>query len=59
MQRWVALAFSLERRARHRTITRKVINHDARFWHVANVADPADVDTDLCDLLTEAYQLAL
>ncbi len=58
MQRWVALSFSLPRTARHRTITRKVLAHGDRFWHVANVAGPEDVDALLCDLLTEAYESA-
>ena len=55
MQCWVALSFSLGRRARHPTITRKVVEYGSRFWHVANVARPADLDEALCELLTEAY----
>lgn len=55
MQRWVAVSFDLRRRARHRTITRKVIDHGGRYWHVANVATPDDLDEDLLALLTEAY----
>ncbi|MFP3907816.1 MAG: DUF5655 domain-containing protein [Acidimicrobiales bacterium] len=58
MHRWVAVSFALERRARHRTITRKVIEYHGRFWHVANVARPDDLDDDLCDMLREAYDLA-
>jgi hypothetical protein len=58
MQQWVAVSFSLARRARHRTITRKVITYGGRCWHVANVAVPDDVDDDLKALLTEAYELA-
>lgn len=57
MQNWVAISFSLGRRARHRLITRKVVQYGNKFWHVANVADPADLDEALCDLLTEAYEL--
>ena len=57
-QRWVAVSFALRRRARHPTITRKVVDYNGRFWHVANVAAPADVDDELCDLLTEAYREA-
>ena len=56
MQRWVALSFPLARSARHRTITRKVIEYGSRFWHTANLATPDDVDAVLCDLLTEAYE---
>lgn len=55
MRRWVAVWFALRRRAQHRTIARKVIEAGGRFWHVANVAIPEQVDADLRDLLTEAY----
>ena len=58
MQRWVAMSFSLHRAARHRTITRKVIHYGDRYWHVANVATPEDLDADLRELLTEAYDEA-
>jgi hypothetical protein len=58
MQRWVAVSFSLRRTARHRTIVRKVIAENGRYYHVANVATPADVDEGLCQLLTEAYEEA-
>lgn len=55
MQRWVAISFALDRVARHRLITRKVIANAGRFWHVANVAEPDDLDDDLSELLAEAY----
>jgi hypothetical protein len=58
MQRWVAVSFALPRPARHRTIRRKVMAYGDRYWHVANVADPDDLDADLRDLLTEAYHAA-
>jgi hypothetical protein len=54
--RWVAISFSLRRRAHHPTITRKVVEYGARHWHVANVREPAEVDADLLGLLTEAYR---
>ena len=53
--RWVAVSFSLRRRASHPTITRKVVEYANRYWHVANVREPSQVDADLLDLLTEAY----
>jgi hypothetical protein len=59
MQRWVALSFSLSRRAAHRTIVRKVIPYGGRFYHVANLALPADFDDDARALLTEAYEESL
>jgi len=58
MQRWVAVSFSLGRRASHRTITRKVIPYGGRYFHVANVVSPEDVDDALGDLLVEAYEEA-
>jgi hypothetical protein len=54
--RWVAISFSLRRRATHPTITRKVVEYGSRYWHVANVRTPAEVDPALLDLLTEAYR---
>lgn len=56
MQCWVAVSFSLRRHATHPTITRKVIEYGNRFWHVANIADPVEVDDALRDLITEAYR---
>jgi len=58
MQRWVAVYFTLDRRARHRTISRKVLGGPGGYFHVANVAAPSDVDGDLCALLREAYDRA-
>jgi len=56
MQKWVSISFALRREARHRTITRKVMQYHGRYWHVANVAAPDDLDDAFCDLLTEAYR---
>jgi hypothetical protein len=58
MQRWVAVSFFLRRAARHRTIVRKVVDYNGRYYHVANVASPADFDSGLRELLTEAYEEA-
>ena len=58
MQRWVALSFSLQREARHRTIIRKVVPYGGRYFHIANLAEPTDVDGPLRDLLTDAYEEA-
>ena len=56
MQHWVAIWFALPRAATHPAITRKVNEYHGRYWHVANVASPEDVDDALCWLLTEAYE---
>lgn len=53
--RWVALSFSLPRRAQHPRITRKVIEHHGRYHHVANLRAAEDFDERLRSLLTEAY----
>ena len=58
MQRWVAVSFTLPRRASHRTIVRKVVPYNGRYHHVANVASPGDLDGALLDLLTESYLAA-
>jgi hypothetical protein len=55
MQKWVALSFSLRRRVDHPTITRKVIPYNGRYYHVANVRRPEDVDDDIRSWLTESY----
>jgi hypothetical protein len=53
--RWVALAFSLPRKVEHALIRRKVIAEHGRYWHVANLATPDDLDDPLREWLTEAY----
>ena len=58
MTRWVAVSFLLRRPAAHRTITRKVVQYGDRYWHVANVTAPDDVDDALGELLIEAYGVA-
>lgn len=55
MQHWVALSFSLDRRVNHPTIVRKVVAYRGRWFHVANVRSPDDLDDDLLGWLTEAY----
>lgn len=55
MTRWVALSFSLRHEVRHPLITRKVVPHGQRYWHVANLAGPEDLDERLVGWLVEAY----
>ncbi len=56
MQRWVALWFPLPRRARHASIVRKPAAQGPWWWHVANLAEPDDLDDALRELLDEAYR---
>jgi len=55
MRRWMALSFSLPRRVQHPTITRKVVHYHGRYYHVANLRGPEDLDDELRGWLTEAY----
>ncbi len=53
--RWVALSFSLPRRVEHERITRKVELYHGRYYHVANLRSPDDLDERLRGWLSEAY----
>lgn len=53
--KWVALWFSLPHKVSHPTITRKVVQYQNRFHHVANLRSPADVDDRLAEYLADAY----
>jgi hypothetical protein len=55
MQKWVALSFSLRHRVSHPRIVRKPIAYHGRYYHVANVRTPDDIDDDIRAWLTEAY----
>ncbi|HEY2430253.1 MAG TPA: DUF5655 domain-containing protein [Acidimicrobiales bacterium] len=55
MQRWVALSFSLPQAVRHPTITRRVLPYHRRWFHVANLRGPDDVDEAIRGWLTQAY----
>jgi hypothetical protein len=54
-ERWVALSFSLRRSVRHRLIVRKVLPYHGRYFHVANVRTPDDLDDEVRGWLAEAY----
>ena len=58
MTRWVALSFPLERKVTHPKIARKPYDAGRRFFHVANLRGPDDVDDDVKAWLTEAYLAA-
>ena len=55
MTKWVALSFSLPRPVQHPTITRKVQPYGGRYYHVAALRGPDDLDDALQGWLTEAY----
>lgn len=55
MTRWVALSFSLDRKLTSDRLSRKVMAHGGRYYHVINIADPSEVDDEVRDWLTEAF----
>ncbi|MDH3294462.1 MAG: DUF5655 domain-containing protein [Acidimicrobiia bacterium] len=58
MTRWTALGFSLGRRLSSDKLSRKVTGERGRFHHVINISDPAQVDDEVLEWLTEAYHTA-
>jgi len=52
---WTALSFSLPRRVQHERIVRKVAEYHGRYYHVANLRGPGDLDDRLRSWLGEAY----
>lgn len=55
MTRWVALSFPHGSRLEHPRIARRMAVSGGRVWHVVNLREPADVDQQVRDWLTEAY----
>jgi hypothetical protein len=55
MVRWVALSFGLSRPLDHPRIARRMKVSDRRTYFVVNLRDPADVDDQVREWLTEAY----
>lgn len=56
MTKWVALSFSLDRQLKSGRLSRKVIAHGGRYHHVINISDVADIDEEILDWLTEAWE---
>ena len=57
MTRWVAVCFNLDRRLTSSRLSRKVVEHGGRHYHVVNTRSVDEVDDELLDWLTEAWQL--
>ena len=53
--KWVDLSFSLDRAVRHKQIVRKPMQYSGRWYNVARLTGPDDVDDELCEWLTESY----
>lgn len=54
--RWIAVGFSLRRRLDGDRISRKVVEHGSRFHHVVNVRTVDEVDGELLEWITEAWE---
>ncbi len=57
MTKWVAVCFDLDRRLTSARISRKVIQHGGSFHHVVNVRTVGEIDEELLDWLSEAWEL--
>ncbi len=57
MKKWTALGFHLGRRLTSGRLSRKVIDHRTKYFHVINIDDPEQVDDEILGWLTEAYPL--
>lgn len=55
MTKWVALCFNLERKLTSPRLSRKVVEHGNRFYHVVNIASPDEIDHVITEWLTEAW----
>lgn len=56
MTKWVAVGFSLDRQLRSARLSRKVIAHGGRYHHVVNIRDAEEIDDELLEWLSEAWE---
>jgi hypothetical protein len=56
--KWVDLSLSLAQPVQDRRIVRKPVDYGGRWWHVARLVGPEDVDDVVRAWLTEAYLAA-
>lgn len=59
MTKWSALSFNLERRVESGRLSRKVVDQGGTFHHVVNVYDATELDDEILEWLTEAYDPSL
>ena len=57
MTKWVAVCFHLSRKLDSSRVSRKIIENNGRQYHVVNIKDVEQVDDELLDWLTEAWEL--
>ncbi|WP_040495874.1 DUF5655 domain-containing protein [Ilumatobacter nonamiensis] len=54
-KKWVAVGFTLRRHVESGRMSRKVSDYGNKFHHVVNVDDPAMIDEEFEEWLTDAY----
>lgn len=55
MTRWVALSFNLDRKLESPRLSRKVVAHGNRYYHVVNIETPDQIDGQIEEWLTESF----
>ncbi len=55
MTKWVALGFTLRRKAASNRFSRKVTEYQGKYYCVLNLTDPDQIDAEVLDWLTEAF----
>lgn len=56
MTKWVALCFNLDRKLQSPRLSRKVVAHGNRFYHVVNIDSPDEIDDVITEWLSEAWE---
>lgn len=56
MTKWVAVCFNLDRQLTSGRLSRKVIEHSGRYYHVVNVKEPDQIDDELSEWLVESWE---
>ena len=56
--KWTALGISLRRKIDSGRFSRKVVEFGGKYFHVINVTDPAEIDDEVLEWLTEAWHVA-
>lgn len=56
MTKWVAVCFNLDRKLTSNRLSRKVVEHSGRYYHVINVKEPDQIDDELSEWLVESWE---
>lgn len=56
--KWTAVGFSLRRKLESAKLSRKVMEHAGKYFHVVNVSEADQIDEEVLGWLTEAWHLA-